>query len=279
MRNDEASATRRLTVGYSTLAHRVGAIQPAPWWDEADVVVVVQTGGASTEATASLSVELQRLEQAGARTATLDSIGVARSRNEVLRRARTRWVLFSDDDVTIDMGGVRLVVDRMEAQGLALGLGRAVGADGQLRKRFAEHEEPLTLFNSAKAATYEMVVDVERTRKHDVWFDESYGAGAENYLGDEYIFIVDVLRAGLTGRAIPQVIATHPVESSGSRWGTREDTDARAAVLDRVFGRWALLSKAGFAARHRTRLGGVRGAWRLLRSTPRSRSRRRSQDR
>lgn len=268
-----SSQAKRLTVGYSTLPGRIAAIAPAPWWDRADVVVVVQTGGPDALVPGHLAEQTARLEKAGARVVTLDSIGVARSRNEVLRQARTRYVLFSDDDVTVDMDGVTAMLARMEHQRLAVGLGQAVDSDGELRKKFSEHEEPLTLFNSAKAATYEMIVDVELTRAHDVWFDERYGAGAENYLGDEYIFIVDVLRAGLPAHAIPHVIATHPVESSGSRWGTREDIHARAAVLDRVFGRWSLPAKAAFAARHRSRLGGPAGVWRFVRSTPRARAR------
>lgn len=268
----KGSNERRLTVGYSTLPDRVAAIVPAPWWDQADVVVVVQTGGSEPVDGEALAEQIARLEKVGARTVTLDSIGVARSRNEVLRQARTRYVLFSDDDVTVEMHGVNAMLERMEQQRLAVGLGRAVDSDGVLRKKFAEHEEPLTLFNSAKAATYEMIVDVELTREHDVWFDEAYGAGAVNYLGDEYIFIVDVLRAGLPAHAIPQVIGAHPVESSGSRWGTREDIHARAAVLDRVFGRWSFPVKTAFAARHRSRLGGLTGIWRFVRSTPRTRA-------
>ncbi|MFW7414588.1 glycosyltransferase [Demequina sp. SO4-18] len=265
-----------LTVGYSTLPHRVSAIEPADWWDRADVVVVVQTGEQAPAQAATLAAERARLERAGARTVALESMGVARSRNEVLRQARTRYVLFSDDDVQVDWDGVRGMVATMADQGLALGLGRAVGADGALRKRYPEREQPLTLFNSAKAATYEMIVDVERTREREVWFDEGYGAGATNYLGDEYIFIADLLRAGLSAHAIPEVVAAHPVESSGSRWGTGEDLDARAAVLDRVFGRRAVAVKLAFAARHRSRLGGVGASLRFVRSTPRTRARRRA---
>lgn len=271
MRRNSA-ASPRLTVGYSALAHRLGAIAPATWWDQADVLVVVQHSGEDTSAGA-VAQELARLERAGAQTVVLSSLGVARSRNEVLRRAATRYVLFSDDDVTVHMDGVQTVVARMETLGLAIGLARAVGDDGRLRKRYPEHEEPLTLLNSGKAATYEMVVDVERTRQAGVWFDEAYGAGAPNYLGDEYIFIVDALRASLSAHAIPAVVATHPVESSGSRWGTRADIHARAAVLDRVFGRWSVAAKAAFAARHRSQLGGAGRAWQLVSSTPRRRAR------
>ncbi|WP_062131443.1 glycosyltransferase family 2 protein [Demequina aestuarii] len=275
MRRDKAAPPVRLTVGYSTLPDRISSVRPAPWWNDVDVVVVLQTGGSHSMSAEALLAERDRLEGEGARTAELDSIGVARSRNEVLRMAQTRYVLFCDDDVAVAIDSVQRMVALMSAGGIAVGLGRAEDTNGRLRKNYSRRQEPLTLFNSAKAATYEMVVDVELTRKHGVWFDEEYGAGATNYLGDEYIFIVDALRAGLTAHAIPEVIATHPVESSGSRWGTREDIDARAAVLDRVFGRWSLLGKALFAARHRTRLGGMAGAWRLVRSTPRSRSLRR----
>ncbi|MFW2512938.1 glycosyltransferase [Demequina sp. SO4-13] len=272
MHRDHVQA-RDLTVGYSTLSHRVGAIEPAQWWARADVVVVIQTGGGDSDP--GLGRELARLESEGARTVVLESVGVARSRNEVLRHARTRYVLFSDDDVTVDFEGVCAVVDRMQEEGLAVAMARAVDSEGNLRKRYPAREEPLTLYNSGKAATYEMVVDVTRTRQSGVWFDEGFGAGVERYLGDEYIFIADALRAGLSARAIPEVVAAHPVESSGSRWGTPEDADARAAVLDRVFGHLAIAGKLVFAARHRARLGGARGAWRFVRSTPRSRARRR----
>jgi len=94
----------------------------------------------------------------------------------------------------------------------------------------------LNKLNSAKAATYEMVIDLAAVRKSGIRFDENFGAGAkENYLGDEYIFICDLISAGLKCDFVPLVLATHPTDSSGSGWGTERDRRARAVVFDRAF--------------------------------------------
>jgi hypothetical protein len=82
-------------------------------------------------------------------------------------------------------------------------------------------------------------------------FDENFGAGADNYLGDEYIFIADALKKGLRGEFLPIRVAIHPKESSGSLWGTPKDLNARAAVFGRVFGAWAPLFRALFLLKSR----------------------------
>jgi hypothetical protein len=254
---------RDLTVGFSSLADRASAIV-VPGADVAsECVVVLQTGGSATDAD-RLAQDVARLEGDGARVVVLDSRGVARSRNEVLRQARTRYVLFSDDDVTVDRDGVAAAVGHLKVTGHALALGRAVDDTGQFRKAYPEQVTALTLYNSARAATYEMVVDVEQSTAAGVWFDERFGAGAPLYLGDEYIFIADLLRAGAKADAVPFTVAMHPVDSSGSRWGTDADVDARSAALSRALGRRAWWVKPLFAARHLRELG-MRGALRFVR--------------
>ena len=51
---------------------------------------------------------------------------------------------------------------------------------------------------------------------------------------DEYIFIVDLIKAGGKAIFLPLRIATHPADSSGSRWGEKQDRIARAIVFTRV---------------------------------------------
>jgi hypothetical protein len=115
-----------------------------------------------------------------------------------------------------------------------------------LRKRYPIKAHPLKLTNSAKAATYEMIIRVPEVKKASVRFDENFGAGAENYLGDEYIFIADALRAGLKGMFLPLVIATHPNDSSGSFHNTKQDALVRSRIFSRVFGLWAPLMRILF---------------------------------
>jgi hypothetical protein len=118
----------------------------------------------------------------------------------------------------------------------ALVLGQAVDETGNLRKAYPKSSQRLTKLNSGKAATYETLVDVQEIRLAGVKFDESFGAGVpDNYLGDEYIFIADLVSKGLNCWFMPIVLATHPAVSSGSGWGTQRDRRARARIFDRVF--------------------------------------------
>lgn len=232
-----------LTVAYSSLAERAGNVV----WPEGeglDLLLCVQ--GELPDGFVAPD---------GVRVVRVPGRGVAKSRNASIDHARGRYLLFCDDDVRVDLDGVRRGVEHLRATGGAIALGRGLGADGVFRKRYAERVTPLTLFNSAKAATYEMLVDVEQLRAEDVRFDERFGAGAELYLGDEYILIADLLRAGLTGDAVPFTYGVHPVESSGSRWGGR-DAHARAVVFNRVFGWRAAPVRLAFALRSRDKLGG-----------------------
>ncbi|WP_084105111.1 glycosyltransferase [Demequina sp. NBRC 110056] len=253
-----------VTIGYSSLADRLASIPLAAELGGAEQVVVVQTGVEGGELPAGAGAEIARLEAGGATVVVLRSRGVAKSRNEALRRASRRYLLFCDDDVTVDLDGVGEAVAHLRDSGAALALCRAVDETGAFRKSYPERVTPLTLRNSGKAATYEMIADVEQARAAGVAYDERFGAGAELYLGDEYILIADMLRAGLAADAVPATVAMHPTESSGSRWGTDADIDARSAALSRAVGGWAWLLKPAFALRH-VRTIGVRGALRFLR--------------
>jgi glycosyltransferase involved in cell wall biosynthesis len=243
----DAEPLSQLTVCYSSLLSRVGDIEP-PQDPEVEVLVLVQGEG-----------DLPEEVRPGTRLVRLDDMGVARSRNAAIDLASRRYLLFCDDDVRVDLAGVAEGIARLQRTGAAVALGRGITPDGDFRKQYADDGTPLTLFNTARAATYEMLIDVEQVRAHGIRFDPRFGAGAPYYLGDEYVFIADALRAGLRGYAVGQVFGSHPVNSSGAHWGTREDRRARAVVINRVFGRRALPARLAFA-RRRLRLLGPLGA-------------------
>ena len=232
-----------LTVGYSCLADRFGDIAQPPEHDDVEFVVCVQ--GGSVPAAPDW-----------ARVVEVPGIGVARSRNVAIDVAQGRYLLFCDDDVSINVPGVLAGVEHLQRSGHALALGQGITPAGVPRKSYPATVTALTRFNTAKAATYEMLVDLNQVRDAGVRFDERFGAGMPLHLGDEYIFITDLLRAGCSGVAIPEVFGTHPDVSSGDRWDRPTDAHARAVALNRVFGRTAPLARAAFAVKHRRRLGG-----------------------
>ena len=223
-----------LTIGYSALAEREKNIQ---FLNSFQNLVIVQ--GSTTVATTQPSKPYKRIE--------LPSRGVAKSRNAAISNAETKYLLFGDDDIIFNEDSINSAIAYLENHPeISMLLLQAVDENGVLRKSYPTKAHSLKLTNSAKAATYEMIIRVAEFKSKSIYFDENFGAGAKNYLGDEYILIADALRAGLKGQFLPIIIATHPVESSGNVRNTKNDALARSKVFSRVFGIWAPLMRLLF---------------------------------
>lgn len=240
-----------LTLGYSALAERAHNISLPVAGREVESLLCLQ-GGPPPAGLASI------------RIVDVPGIGVARSRNAAIDHAAGDYLLFCDDDVTVNLPGVLAAVRHLQATGHALALGQAIDPSGHKRKRYSPVVHPLNLFNSAKAATYEMLIDVAQVRASGIRFDERFGAGTELYLGDEYIFISDLLRAGLSAEAVPLTFGMHPELSSGVQWGSAADCHARAMAINRAFGRWSWAGRVAFGAKNFARFGGLQAALQFL---------------
>jgi glycosyltransferase involved in cell wall biosynthesis len=224
-----------LTIAYSTIHDRAGDIQlPAPN-DDTEILLVVQGGpGPFTS-------------RDDVRVIELESLGVAKSRNVALVASRGEYVLFGDDDSTINRGGVDALLDYFGAQpDVAVVLGRSTDENSQLRKRYPSHTRRLLRWNYGKAGTIEVAVRRRSVVDAGVRFDEGFGAGAPNHLGDEYIFIADACAVGLRCMFVPITVASHSSESSGLDYGTMQDARARSAVFVRVFRRRAPIARLLF---------------------------------
>jgi len=233
----------KLTIGYSVLAERAKNItqpQNSSW----ELMVI-------TQGETSHSIP-------NAKQISLNSLGVAKSRNCAIDNASGEYLVFADDDIVFSEDGLQKAIDYLDAHPqVSLLLTQATDPSGNLRKQYPPGEEKLSLYNSARAATYEMIIRVAEIRRLGIRFDEEFGAGVENYLGDEYIFIADLLRAGGSARFVPITTAIHPEQSSGAGWGTARDRIARARVFNRVFGMAAPLVRLAFGARRIRELGGI----------------------
>ena len=223
-----------LTIGYSTLSKRVSGIK---FLDSFTNLVVIQNPdneSFSLPPKVITSIELKNK-------------GVAKSRNAVIENTHTEYLLFGDDDIEFKEETINAAIAHLEAnKDISILLLQAVDETGALRKRYPKQKHSLKLTNSAKAATYEMIIRVNDFKRASIRFDENFGAGAQNYLGDEYIFIADALRAGLKGYYLPMVLAIHPTESSGSFRDTQKDAIVRSRIFARVFGIWAPLMRLLF---------------------------------
>lgn len=237
-----------LTIGYSTLAERVGNIVPPELDVEHEIYISIQNPN-------NIAVSLPRNFEFQSSTSNVQ--GVAKSRNVVLHAADSEYLLFADDEIKFDSLGIKKILEYMKSNpDCDLLLAQTKDTEGNLRKNYPSQPTPLNKFNSAKAATYEMLIRVDSVRKLGIRFDENFGAGVPQYLGDEYIFITDLLKRGGRATFLPITLAIHPVESSGSGWGSKKDLSARAAVFTRVFGPLAPLVRFGFILKNYKKISG-----------------------
>ena len=234
----------KVTIGYASLADRVKNIKFLPDYPN---ILVVQNPN-------QISFEMPKAPNL--KTIMLNNKGVAKSRNQSLKHCETEYLLFADDDITIHTQTLEKAVQYLEENSdCDILLMQTADPDGNLRKTYSKSKQKLTRFNSAKAATYEMMVRVAEIKKYGINFDENFGAGAPNYLGDEYIFITDLLKVGAKGVYLPMVIATHPIESSATPWSDNRALKARARIFTRVFGPIAPLVRLGFILKARQNVG------------------------
>lgn len=235
-----------LTIAYSVVATGLSRVVLPPAHANTEILIIVQGKGGTAP------------KRDDVRVIRLDSRGVTASRNTAIQEAKGEVLLFGEEDVTWLPSGVDDVLAIFDDNPrLAVFLGRAQNETGALRKRYPAYRELATVWNSARVGTIELAVRPEMVRRANVGFDEQFGAGTENFLGDEYIFVADALRAKLKCEYFPVTFSEHPAESSGTQFGTIADARARSRVFDRVFGWFAPVPRAALWARNPARFGSL----------------------
>ncbi|MDJ0825043.1 MAG: glycosyltransferase family A protein [Rhodobacter sp.] len=236
----------RLTVAISSLGARAGQIALPP--PEADITYLLLLQRPQDAPPLAPRADLT--------VVPLDSLGTAASRNAALDAAKTPFLLFADDDVALDIGGVKRLLDRLAAApGLDIVTARLAGT----AKRYAPRAHRLRRWNAGKTGTPEILVRLARIRARGVRFDADFGIGGRYGLGEEFVFLADALAAGLRGRFEPVTIGRHPGAGTGGDWADPALLRARIAVLARVFGRAAPLARLAYALKHRRRLAAAPG--------------------
>lgn len=177
-----------------------------------------------------------------------DDIGLSRSRNIAVERCETPLMLVADDDLVFFPdnieAGAHLLANRQDLDVLT---GRTEKAPGKLsRHNYADHPVRLTRFNSAKTGSCEMMLRLERIRARGLRFDVRFGAGTETAMGEEFVFIADLIAAGLKAEYVPVTFCRHPDDSTGERWSDPRTVQALSRAHGRVFGWAAPLIRIGY---------------------------------
>ena len=241
--NDEP----QLTIGYSVLAERLKNLIYPSLTIPHKVLVSVQN---PTHTHFVKNSQVKYLES--------NDVGVTKSRNLVLSNCDSEILVFGDDDAVFLEDGINQCLDYLTSNpNVDLILAQSIDANGILRKKYKNKIYKLNKFNCAKAGTIEIMVRARSAKIMQIKFDEEFGAGSKKFLGDEYIFITDLLKIGGKAVFLPITIATHPSQSSGVTSYDQATMQARAKVFNRVFGFWAPLVRALFFIKNFRKTGNL----------------------
>lgn len=182
-------------------------------------------------------------------TLRLSTIGLSHSRNAAMGHAKGAFLVFVDDDMRLEIGGLMRLADHLAARpDLDFVAGWREGRLPSSGKRAGPHR--LSLRNTGRICAPELMIRRSAVAARGIGFDTDFGKGARHALGEDYVFIADMLRAGLRGEALPVVVGAHAGQSSGEMWRDPAILTARLAVQKRVFGPFAPLVHPLYALKH-----------------------------
>lgn len=251
----------RLTVAVATTAARAPRLTTALLPPVPGVIWAVFVQGQPADEAALR----HGLGRADIRVVLSDGTGAARNRNAALDAVQTEFLLLADDDLTFSATGIAALIDRFaHSPDVDFLLARLADETGAPRKRYSPDGTRARWFNTGRIQTPEIALRMAPIRRAGLRFDEAFGAGVPVWLGDEYIFLCDALRAGVRGRHVDVIVAAHPTESSGANFA-QAAMAVRRKVLIRALGRGpSLPARLAFALRHWRKIG-AGGFWALLR--------------
>jgi hypothetical protein len=173
------------------------------------------------------------------------------ARNLILTACTSHVVLFMDDDARLPMEALDRVAtafqQRPEAAVITFKT-NWLGEDTRPRRYPERERRRRTARSVTSVAAVEMAASAPVVRELGVRFDERFGPGGRFAAGDEFLFLIDVLRSDGVVWFVPLEIAEHKAQTGGRRM-QREKVAIRGAMLRRAFGLWGLPAGWLFVAR------------------------------
>lgn len=183
--------------------------------------------------------------------------GVGASRNLALEHGQGDILLFADDDIVYGEGYAEMVSDEFEAHPEADGIFFNVEVDVSRRTYHIDEFGPVTLRQSGRYPTYSLAVRKEAVKKAGVRFSTLFGGGAPYSCGEDSLFIMDCLKAGLKLYKSPVTIGQEVLrESTWFHGYTEKFFFDRGVLYHFLYGKLAFPLGVRFILRHKAEMCG-----------------------
>lgn len=177
--------------------------------------------------------------------------GLSKSRNKAIKEATADICLISDDDLSYkkDIEEIILLAFSKNPNADIITF-QVETPDGEKYKNYYNYPYQHNFKTIMKVSSVEVAFKRQSIINNDIFFDELFGLGSAFPTSEEAIFLSDALKKGLTILSLPEVIVTHPKESSGGDYKNLKLAQAKGAMLYRIFGWKAYVVIFLFAIKH-----------------------------
>ena len=174
---------------------------------ECDAVIVNQTGR-------DHSFEFKTGNGASVRVLESCERGVGRSRNAALSLADSKIVLFSDDDIVYKKGYADSILKAFSSDPKADII--LFNFEVPEERKTYQIEKPVYIskWSVGRYPAYAAACRLESIRSAGIRFSLLFGGGAKYSNGEDSLFFMDCLRAGLTIKAVPVVLGKEKARKS-----------------------------------------------------------------
>lgn len=166
---------------------------------------------------------------------SLYDIGLSKSRNLALQKAEADICIITDDDYIYNYNVVDIVrnayiaipyADIITFQSLSK---ETLSPRKKYKNKIFKHKS----YQLSSISSSEVTFRLKSIKKHNIFFDESFGLGTNNLCGEEGIFLMDCYKKGLNIFHYPSFLVTEPSYTTGFKIVKRPDI--RGKIYKRMF--------------------------------------------
>lgn len=221
-----------LTLAVSTLAAQLEAalnvFSKLTVSDDTEFLILVQGKSPECE-TVSIPAHIRVIQ--------LDTIGLSKSRNAALHYARGNHIWILDNDIVIDDEDVRWVIPRLtDNESLYIGQIRCTDCDGLYKDYDRNRKGKL---GALRISSIEIIAPRAAISTNGISFNTEIGLGTPYPSGEENLFVLDAIRAGLGISFLGKPIVGHPClleERKPSQTWTRKPIVQSKGIIARQVG-------------------------------------------
>lgn len=156
--------------------------------------------------------------------------GISKSRNLAIRNAEGPLCLNTDDDVVFEKDFAEKTVEAYNKFHYPILTFKTLTTEGKDYWKYPKHSMTHNRHVRQKTLSIEISFKLSEIRDKELFFDERFGLGAQFEDGENFIFLSDAVKEGLTPSFVPDFITVHPPFSSSDAVQTDRLLYAKAAI-------------------------------------------------